>query len=318
MAPRTRAAIQIPNPFIGGPSPRRRAQLGAIAVEPLLLRLGGSTTGTGAVSSSRKRLCLKRYYCLAPMPRLRTDVIASLHLTDTGAHLTQIPRDTFIRTSHHGEQKVNALYAFGGIDAISAEAEELIGRPMPHYIVLNLETLRELGDALGGLEMTVAKRMRYSDRSQNLEIDLLPGHQRLRGRALEGYLRFRHDGEGDLGRMRRQRQAVGALMRQLATAEAMAKLPQLLQIANDNIKTNLNLFQLASLAKVLSGQQLSASSLPGYLGYRNGISYWFVSNPERLPAAVVSLRPPELRREVDGARGCNCLKRTASGRSSAV
>ena len=152
---------------------------------------------------------------------------------------------------------------------------------MPHYIVLNLETLRELGDALGGLEMTVAKRMRYSDRSQNLEIDLLPGHQRLRGRALEGYLRFRNDGEGDLGRMRRQRQAVGALMRQLATTEAMAKLPQLLQIANANIKTNLNLFQLASLAKVLSGQQLSASSLPGYLGYRNGISYWFVTNPER-------------------------------------
>ena len=256
---------------------------GAIAVEPLLLRLSGSTTSTGASQLQQ---------VLAPVPQevlllgtdaegFRTDVIASLHLTSEGAHLTQIPRDTFIRTSEHGEQKVNALFAFGGIEAISAGAQELIGRPMPHYIVLNLETLRELGDALGGLEMTVAKRMRYSDRSQNLEIDLLPGHQRLRGRALEGYLRFRNDGEGDLGRMRRQRQAVGALMRQLATTEAMAKLPQLLQIANANIKTNLNLFQLASLAKVLSGQQLSASSLPGYLGYRNGISYWFVTNPER-------------------------------------
>jgi len=255
---------------------------GAIAVEPLLLRLNSSTTSGGNPLQQ----------VLAPIPQevlllgtdaegLRTDVIASLHLTRDGAHLTQIPRDTFIRSSQHGEQKVNALFAFGGIDAISDGAEQLIGRPMPHYIVLNLETLRELGDALGGLEMTVAKRMRYSDRSQNLEIDLLPGHQRLRGRALEGYLRFRHDGEGDLGRMRRQREAVGALMRQLATPEAMTKLPQLLQIANDNIKTNLNLFQLASLAKVLAGQQLSASSLPGHLGYRNGISYWFVTNPER-------------------------------------
>ncbi|CAK28466.1 cell envelope-related transcriptional attenuator domain-containing protein [Synechococcus sp. Minos11] len=256
---------------------------GAIAVEPLLLRLSGSSTSLGAHQLQQ---------VLAPVPQevlllgtdaegLRTDVIASLHLTGEGAHLTQIPRDTFIRSSQHGEQKVNALYAFGGIKAISAGAEELIGRPMPHYIVLNLETLRELGDALGGLEMTVAKQMRYSDRSQNLEIDLLPGHQRLRGRALEGYLRFRNDGEGDLGRMRRQRQAVDALMGQLATAEAMAKLPQLLRIANDNIKTNLNLFQLAGLAKVVAGQQLSASSLPGYLGYRNGISYWFVTNPER-------------------------------------
>ena len=256
---------------------------GAIAVEPLLLRLSSSSTSLGAHQLQQ---------VLAPVPQevlllgtdaegLRTDVIDSLHLTGEGAHLTQIPRDTFIRSSQHGEQKVNALYAFGGIKAISAGAEELIGRPMPHYIVLNLETLRELGDALGGLEMTVAKQMRYSDRSQNLEIDLLPGHQRLRGRALEGYLRFRNDGEGDLGRMRRQRQAVDALMGQLATAEAMAKLPQLLRIANDNIKTNLNLFQLAGLAKVVAGQHLSASSLPGYLGYRNGISYWFVTNPER-------------------------------------
>ena len=57
---------------------------------------------------------------LAPVPQevlllgtdaegFRTDVIASLHLTSEGAHLTQIPRDTFIRTSEHGEQKVNAL-----------------------------------------------------------------------------------------------------------------------------------------------------------------------------------------------------------------
>ena len=100
---------------------------------------------------------------LAPVPQevlllgtdaegLRTDVIASLHLTE-GTHLTQIPRDTFIRTSQHGEQKVNALFA-QGIEAISAGARSsLAGRCR---IVLNLETLRELGDALGGLEMTVA------------------------------------------------------------------------------------------------------------------------------------------------------------------
>ena len=92
---------------------------------------------------------------------------------------------------------------------------------------------------------------------------------------------------------------------------------QLLEITNANIKTNLNLFQLASLAKVLSGQQLSAS-LPGYLGYRNGISYWFVTNPDRSNNSSVACTRTELRREIGGDCGCNCLKRTASGRSSAV
>ena len=74
---------------------------GAIAVEPLLLRLSGSSTSLGAHQLQQ---------VLAPVPQevlllgtdaegLRTDVIASLHLTGEGAHLTQIPRDTFIRLS---------------------------------------------------------------------------------------------------------------------------------------------------------------------------------------------------------------------------
>ena len=75
---------------------------GAVAVEPLLLRLSGSTTSTTGANQLQQ--------VLAPIPQevlllgtdaegFRTDVIASLHLTSEGAHLTQIPRDTFIRTS---------------------------------------------------------------------------------------------------------------------------------------------------------------------------------------------------------------------------
>ena len=44
------------------------------------------------------------------------------------------------------------------------------------------------------------KRMYYVDNAQGLYIDLYPGKQLLKGEELEGFLRFRHDETGDLGR----------------------------------------------------------------------------------------------------------------------
>ena len=39
-------------------------------------------------------------------------------------------------------------------------------------------------------------------------IDLQPGRQLLRGKDLEGFLRWRNDGQADLGRLERQQPAV--------------------------------------------------------------------------------------------------------------
>ena len=210
-----------------------------------------------------------------------TDVIASLNLSETGLHLTQIPRDTFVRTSEHGEQKINALYYYGGITAISRQVSSLLDRPLEHHIVVNLKALRQLGDALGGLELEVQRPLRYRDTSQHLVINIPAGRQRLNGEQLEGFLRFRHDAEGDLGRMHRQRQALEALRRQLSQPAVVLRLPQLLQLASDNLNTNLNPLQLAGLAHQLANQPLSSSQLQGHLGYRNGISYWFFGDPDQ-------------------------------------
>ena len=210
-----------------------------------------------------------------------TDVIASLNLSEEGLHLTQIPRDTFVRSSEHGEQKINALYYYGGVEAVSRQVSDLVGRQLEHHIVVNLKALRQLADALGGLEMEVNKPLRYRDRSQGLSINIPAGTQRLNGEQLEGFLRFRHDEEGDLGRMRRQKQAVEALRSQLSDPTVVLRLPQLLAVASEHLDTNLNPLQLAGLAHQLAKQPLSSSQLQGHLGYRNGISYWFFGDPDQ-------------------------------------
>jgi LCP family protein required for cell wall assembly len=208
-----------------------------------------------------------------------TDVMATLHPTREGVHLMQIPRDTFIDSAVHGEIKANALFALGGIQEAETEVSNLLGRPLQHHILINLKAIRKLGDAVGGVEINIPKAMYYNDSRQNLAIALEPGLQTLRGNDLEGFLRFRHDEQGDLGRMDRQRLVVSALLKKLASPQVITQLPQLISVLGADLKTDLNPIELASLATAVAGKPLMPSRLPGTAGYRNNISYWFVGSP---------------------------------------
>ncbi len=208
-----------------------------------------------------------------------TDVMATLHPTQKGLHLMQIPRDTYINSPIHGEIKANALFALGGIEETETELSNLLGRPLQHHILISLSAIRKMGDAVGGLELNVPKAMYYNDSSQNLSIALEPGLQTLKGKDLEGFIRFRHDELGDIGRMERQKLVITALLKKLATPEILARLPQLISVVGSDIKTDLNPIQMASLATAVAGKPLISARLPGTPGYHNNISYWFVGSP---------------------------------------
>lgn len=208
-----------------------------------------------------------------------TDVMATLHPTQKGLHLMQIPRDTYINSPIHGEIKANALFALGGIQETETEVSNLLGRPLQHHILINLRAIRKMGDAVGGLELNVPKAMYYNDSSQNLSIALEPGLQTLKGKDLEGFIRFRHDELGDVGRMERQKLVITALLKKLATPEILARLPQLISVVGSDIKTDLNPIQMVSLATAVAGKPLISARLPGTPGYHNNISYWFVGSP---------------------------------------
>jgi len=208
-----------------------------------------------------------------------TDVMATLHPTQKGLHLMQIPRDTYINSPIHGEIKANALFALGGIQETESEVSNLLGRPLQHHILISLSAIRKMGDAVGGLELNVPKAMYYNDSSQNLNIALEPGLQTLKGKDLEGFIRFRHDELGDIGRMERQKLVITALLKKLATPEILARLPQLISVVGSDIKTDLNPIQMVSLATAVAGKPLISARLPGTPGYHNNISYWFVGSP---------------------------------------
>ena len=203
-----------------------------------------------------------------------TDVMYTLRVRDGVTELTQVPRDTFIQSSRYGALKANALYAYGGPEAVKQELSRHLGRPVEHHILINLSVIRRLGDALGGLEVNVPKRMVYHDNTQGLHIDLQPGPQVLRGKNIEGFLRFRHDELGDIGRLDRQRLLLKALFNQITKPESLVRLPSLLSAAGKDMKTDLGPMEIGGLVTAMGGTRLDAKRLGGRPFMRDGLSYW--------------------------------------------
>lgn len=209
-----------------------------------------------------------------------TDVIAALRVEPGATRIIQVPRDSYIEAEGYGPHKVNALYSLGGTELVKRELSRKLGRPITHHVVVNLAAIRRMADAIGGIDVDVPKRMAYVDNSQGLVIDLYPGPQLLKGRDLEGFLRFRHDAMGDIGRIERQQLALQALFRKLTRPDVLVRLPALLTAAGKDLKTDLGPMELGGLITAMGSTELQTERLEGRPFMRNGISYWDAEWPE--------------------------------------
>ena len=214
-----------------------------------------------------------------------TDVIAALRVDGDTTRITQVPRDSYIEAQGYGPHKINALYSLGGLDLLKQELSRKLGRPISHHVMVNLSAIRRMADAIGGIEVNVPKRMYYVDNSQGLYIDLKPGLQNLKGRQLEGFLRFRHDEMGDIGRIERQQLALQALFRKLTRPEQLVRLPLLLSAAGKYLKTDLGPMELGGLITAMGTTHLETKRLGGRPFYRDGLSYWDAEWPPASPSA---------------------------------
>ena len=203
-----------------------------------------------------------------------TDVMFTLRIDNGKTTITQVPRDTYINSPRFGPLKANALYAYGGTDAVKEELSHRLGRPIGHHLVIDLAAIRRMGDVLGGVEVNVPKRMHYVDNSQGLYIDLQPGLQTLKGRDLEGFIRFRHDEMGDIGRIERQKLVLNALFAKLIRPENLVRLPSLLASAGKDVKTDLGPMQIGGLITSMAATNLTIKQIGGRPFDQNGISYW--------------------------------------------
>lgn len=233
-----------------------------------------------------------------------TIMVASYNPNTQKANLLSIPRDTFTgknKSRATASQKINALYNINKNPEKTLEAvNELTGLDIQYYVVVKTEALIEVVDAIGGVEFDVPIDMKYDDPTQDLHIDLKAGLQKLDGDKAEQLLRWRHSnskngvmttypseyGNDDFGRMRTQRDFIVATMKQTLKPGNIFKIGQLLEIANKNVETNIEL----SLAKdyvpyavEFNTDDIKTAALPGTtpdVKETNGVSVFVVNKTE--------------------------------------
>ena len=226
-----------------------------------------------------------------PWEGTRTDTIILLNVDPRTKSLNalSIPRDSKVfLPDDHGVQKINAAHAIGGIGMTIRTIEETLGVKIDRYIMVHDEAVKEIVDALGGVDIYVEKNMHYNDYSGKLFINLKKGPNHLSGKEVIGYLRFRHDPMGDIGRTQRQQWFLRGMMEALKKHETITKLPEIINVASKYIKTNMSFYELsqyAGFAKHLDMDKIEIAMLPGAPNKKGYISYWIL-DPEKTQEVV--------------------------------
>ncbi|HEU4948092.1 MAG TPA: LCP family protein [Kribbella sp.] len=189
----------------------------------------------------------------------RTDTIMLLHVPESGpTALVSLPRDSYVPIPGHGRNKLNAAFAIGGPKLLVQTIENVTGLRVDDYVEIGFGGFVSIVDSVGGIEMCLPKAMK----DQKAHINLPKGCQELNGTNALGYVRARYsDPLGDLGRVQRQREMIGAVAGKavspatflnpvryyrLGTASADA-------LTIDNDTGPLDLFRFARGMKAVSG-----------------------------------------------------------------
>ncbi len=221
--------------------------------------------------------------------RSDTMILVNIDPSRHSINAISIPRDSKVYLAgDYGVQKINAAHALGGIDLTIKTVEDTLGIKIDKYVLINNEGVKKLVDALGGVPVYIEKDMYYNDYSGDLHINLSKGLHVLNGNQVEGYLRFRKDGLGDIGRTSRQQWFVKSVLEKLQSPSVIPKIPEVLNIASTYVKTNLSLYEMSHLAAALRNIDMSDvefATLPGAPSKKGYISYWIL-DPEKTQEVI--------------------------------
>lgn len=172
-----------------------------------------------------------------------------------------IPRDLQVDIPDYGVAKINAAFQAGGPALALRTVKDLTGLDVNHVVFVDFARFEELIDALGGIEVNVAKPIRsarfdcpYKTRA---ECDAWPGWrfekgvQHMDGRRALVYSRIRKNeldpSETDFDRARRQQQVVEATLDKATGVGTALRLPFVGSDLVRPLSTDLGAWQLLQL-----------------------------------------------------------------------
>jgi LCP family protein required for cell wall assembly len=156
-----------------------------------------------------------------------------------------------------------------GLTATRDVIGEILGLKIDYYTMIDLKGFQSLVDAMGGVDVTVPRRIPIgggkvdgTNRERPITGWIEPGPQHLNGYEALWFSRSR-SGADDYDRMRRQRCMVSSLLDQTNPVQLLKKYPKLAKVAKDNIATDVRQQDLEAWVDLVQRiQQGTIRSLP--------------------------------------------------------
>lgn len=177
----------------------------------------------------------------------RTDTIMLVQLDPKGDEikLLSVPRDLLVEIEPGWHDRINAAYSYGGVEQTVDVFAAYADVPVDHYVVVDFEAFEAIVDAMGGVKVKIEPG--EVPEKWNLQ----EGVDRLNGRRALVYARYRGSSGADLDRMERQRDLVAALRSKALSWKTLRKLPEILEVADENVETDLGVDESLSIGRTL-------------------------------------------------------------------
>jgi LCP family protein required for cell wall assembly len=173
----------------------------------------------------------------------RADTIMIVHVPADRDRLTLIgiPRDSYVRIPGHGNNKINAAYAFGGPKLLIKTVEDLTKVRIDHFAALDFQGFVAMTKVIGGVDLYVPRDP--ADKSTRPQ---RPVH--LEGEKALLFVRQRYDlPGGDVDRIKWQQAFIAAMGHKIISRELLT----------DPLKLNDFLEALTRAVSVDSGVTMS-------------------------------------------------------------
>jgi LCP family protein required for cell wall assembly len=198
----------------------------------------------------------------APGGGILTDSIMVLsYKKDTGdLAIFSIPRDLWVKIPNDNYQRINYAYAAGvngtgktseGIKLAKKVVSEVSGLNIDFVVVADVDALKEVVDSINGIDIYEDKW--FSTNFYGNTVQIHPGENHLNGDQASAYAGMRKL-DSDFGRMKRQQKVILAIKDKLLSVGTISrpdKIFSILNVVQNNFKTDLNTSQIQSTIRML-------------------------------------------------------------------
>lgn len=184
--------------------------------------------------------------------------------------LTSFMRDLYANIPGYGVHKLNYAYAVGGASVLMDTLEDNYDLTIDNYAVVDFETMADIVDIIGGVEMEVGDAevdvLNGYLVSMDAEDSKLPcgGTYVLNGKQAVAYMRIRYVGNADYQRTQRQRDVLAKIFESLKGLDAteLTKLANKILPCVEHDIDALEMIKLMALLPQLTGYELEESRIP--------------------------------------------------------